>query len=124
MASVVQTFAISGGGLGPVSFTSTGTLGDQIGTTANANANTSYNLDIDVTALKSIFLYADGDLLMTTNAENGAGGQNFNLTSGVPFFWNDTSGITNPLNTNISAVWWHNAGNTNVNVYGIVNQDV
>ena len=124
MASVVQTFAISGGGLGPVSFTSTGNQGIDIGTVAAANANTQYPISIDVTALKSIFLYTDGDLLVTTNAQNGAGGQNFNLTSGVPFFWNDTSGIDNPLTPDITDFWWHNAGNAAVNVYGIVNLDL
>lgn len=124
MASVVQTFAISAGGLGPVSFTSTGTEGTNIGTTAPNNANTEYPLNIDITAVKSIFLYTDGDLTVTTNAQNGSGGQNFTLTSGVPFFWNDTSGISCPVNTNTTSWWWHNASNTTVNVYGIINQDV
>lgn len=122
MASVVQTFAISAGSLGPISFTSTGTLGSNIATNAAANSNTQYVIGIDVSQLKSIFLYADGNLAVTTNAENGSGGQNFSLTSGVPFFWNDTSGINCPLTPDITAFWWHNATNAAINVYGLINQ--
>lgn len=124
MASVVQTFAVTAGALGPISFSTTGTLGDTIGTSAAASANTEYPMAVNFTNLQSIFLYTDGDLDITTNAENGSGGQNFTVTSGIPFFWYVDSGITNPINTDITAWWWHNASNAAINVYGIINQDV
>lgn len=122
MATIIQNFSIAAGSLGPVGFTSTGTQGIDIGTVAAANSNTQYNIALDVSVMNSIFLYADGNLAVTTNAQNGSGGQNFALTAGVPFFWNDTSGVTNPLNTDVVDFWWHNATNAAINVYGLVNQ--
>ncbi len=122
MASVTNVFAISGGGLGPVAFNSTGTLSDNIATTATANSNTEYTIGIDVSQTASVFLYTDGNLAVTTNAQNGSGGQNFTLTSGRPFFWASNTGINCPLSADVTSFWWHNATNTDVNVYGIVTQ--
>lgn len=123
-SSIVQSFAVSGGPLGPVSFTSTGDLGGDLGTVAVNNATTGPLPVAFATAkIKSIFLYSDGDLTLHTNAANGAGGQNFSIKSGIPFFWTSQMGTPNPFNTAVTAgFWFENAANTNTNVYGLLNQ--
>jgi len=120
MASIVHNFSVVAGSLGPVSFTSTGTLGINIGTVAGASATTEYDISIDVSQLNSIFLYSDGDLTLKTNSSS-VPDQTITIKSGVPFFWTKDMGITNPLTTDVTKFYFVNAGAVDVNVNGLVN---
>jgi len=70
------------------------------------NANTT-NTEIDVTipfaSIKGLFMYSDVDMTVHTN--NTTGAQTFDLTGGSPITWYTGSGLDNPVNTDVTALF-------------------
>ena len=82
---------------------------------------------IDVSQLKSLFLYSDQDVTLRTNANSGgAPDATIALKAGVPLIWESANGyFSNPLgSTDVTSIFVDNDSGSAANVKIRVLQDV
>jgi hypothetical protein len=60
---------------------------------------------LDYSQCKCLMMLASQDMTVETNANNAAGGQTISLKANVPLFWQENSGITCPITTDITALY-------------------
>ena len=61
--------------------------------------------NIDVSQVVGIYISSDQDCTIETNSNNASGGQTINIDADNPYVWVKDSGITNPLTTDITALY-------------------
>lgn len=76
-------------------------------TVAANTTNTESDITFTTTGLKSLYISSNTTVTLKTN--NTTGAQTFTITGGAPFVWYTGSGITCPINTNVTAIFWDNA---------------
>lgn len=106
----------------------TGTGGHQISITVPASTtNQLYTVAIDISELKSIFLYADGVLTVKTN-DSGSPADTFVFAASGSVLVYDTNMATidgvapNPFDVDVTAFYLTNGTADDVNLYGFINQ--
>lgn len=100
--------------------------GESISKTVTVTADSEYNADIpltasqadeqvaatlDVSEIKSIFISSDVDVTLETNSSS-APDETLSITADEPFVWRTGSGVTNPLETDITALYLTNGDAT------------
>lgn len=94
------------GGVGIAASVSESADAEQNRILAIAAANDQeFDLDFLFADLKSIFMLADQDMTVETNAADHTGGQQIDLVAGVPFWWAESSGVTNPITANVTKIF-------------------
>ncbi len=83
-------------------------------------ASGTEEIDVAVTVadIQSGFLSSDKAVTIDTNASNGAGGQEIELTANKAFAWNTQMTFANPFTPNITKIFVHNNGATTAKVRG------
>lgn len=64
-----------------------------------------FDLDFLKDDLKSIFMLADQDMTIETNAADASGGQEISLVAGVPFWWAVSTGAANPITADVTKIY-------------------
>jgi len=84
--------------------------------TVNA-ATTDKRVDIaiDVSELKLLYIHSDQDITIETNSGSAAD-DTLTIKANKPFVWYADCGLTNPLGTDVTALFITNAGATAANV--------
>jgi hypothetical protein len=77
-------------------------------------ATTGFVLGIDVSALVAWYVVSDQDVTLKTNS-SGAPDETIALTAGQAKIWNTDRG-TNPLATDITELFFQNAGDDDANI--------
>lgn len=100
--------------------------GESISKTVTVTADSEYNADIpltasqadeqvaatlDVSEIKSIFISSDVDVTLETNSSS-APDETLSITADEPFVWRTGSGVVNPLETDITALYLTNGDAT------------
>jgi hypothetical protein len=66
---------------------------------------------IDFTKIVGVLLNSVGEgLTINTNALNASGGNSFSLTAGKAIEWDNTQTASNPITSNVTALYFINAG--------------
>ena len=99
----------------------------QLSKAVEKTANSEFNIDqplvanatnilvaavLDVSQMKSLFIVADKDCTIHTNANNGAGGNTIALAANVPVSWFEGCGWANPLTIDVTAIYLNNGSAT------------
>jgi len=69
----------------------------------------------DYSQLKMIMIFSDQTITLETNSPSAAD-QTITITAGVPFVWIYESGITNPITTDVTALYATNASGSTANL--------
>lgn len=94
----------------------TGTGGQQIDETVPAStSNHPVVFSLDVSAIKALYIVADGDLLLETN-NSGTPDDAISLRAGEPYIWYTNSYFTNLLAADVTSLFFTNAAAAVVNV--------
>lgn len=92
---------------------------------AAASSTKEIDLVVTVANIESFFIEADQDVTLKVNS-TGSPTPSVALTKGQAFYWNSGLTGTNPLTTNITKLYFVNAGIKDANVKGgfLLNQGV
>lgn len=104
-----------------------GPLSRQISITADSEANAeiavadestdlAINIAIDVSALKLLYLVSDYDLTIETN-DGSDPDDTLTLKAGKPLVWHEDCGYSNPLGTDVTALYATNASGADATLY-------
>ena len=88
-----------------VSVTADGEINADVALTAS-QANKQVDVAIDVSDLKSLLISSDVNCTVYTNAASGGSpDQTIAITADKPLIWNQYSGLENPLDTDVTALY-------------------
>jgi hypothetical protein len=79
---------------------------------AGTTADQQFDLDFLYAKLKSCFLLSTIGLTIETNATDHAGGDIITLVANIPFYWCNSSGVTNPFTANVTTIYVTPGGST------------
>lgn len=87
-------------------------------------ADKQVDISIDVSEIKSLFLVSDQDVTIETNSDS-APDDTIALKANIPLIWENVSGYySNPLTTDVTALFITNASGTDATVTLRVLEDV
>jgi hypothetical protein len=67
----------------------------------------AFALAVDVSQMKTLYLYSTTDTTVETNSSSSPA-NSISLQGGVPYLWTSTSGIANPLTTDVTSLFLSN----------------
>lgn len=83
---------------------------------ANAVTDGLHALTLDVSQMKTMYLYSDRAVTLETN-DGTTPGATVSLAAGIPRLWSSTSGETNPFgSTDVTALYVTNASGAAANI--------
>lgn len=95
----------------------TGTGGSQLDETIPAStSNHPMVFTLDISAVKALWIMADGDMLLETN-NSGTPTDDISLLANQPLVWYTGSYHANPFTADITSLFGTNAGASAVNLY-------
>lgn len=89
---------------------------------ADSSTDLAINMAIDVSALKLLYMVSDQDLTIETN-DGETPDDTIALKAGKPLVWHEDCGYTNPLGTDVTALFATNASGTDATLYVKTLQD-
>lgn len=92
------------------------TLDDGGSQVATQNATTQFMVGIDVSAVKSFFLMSDKNLTLKTNS-TGSPANTIALVANVPYEWHEGDYNVFLLTTDVTSMYFVNAGAQDAHVY-------
>lgn len=97
MATHVITYSWTNGGT-PVtgSVSSTVEAEHNFDVTVPGSSNTVVDVDLDVSALSSVYISSTGTITLTTN-DDGTPDDTLTITANIPLVWTSTCGLPNPF---------------------------
>lgn len=124
LTGTTHTLTYSAGGFSegmtPITVTGTGVVGLEIDEDiAASTTNQLLTIAIDVSQIQTLFIVADGALTVKTNS-SGSPVQTLSFAANVPLAWATGAPNANPLTTDVTALYFTNAGGSTVNIRGII----
>jgi len=89
---------------------------------ADESTDLAANIGIDVSALKFLYIVSDQDLTVETN-DGTSPDDTLTLSAGKPIVWYDGCGYSNPLGTDVTALYLTNASGADATLYVKTLQD-
>lgn len=90
------------------------TITDEVGVTLDCEGSGAvtdelHNIAIDVSELSSIMMLASANMTIETNSSS-APDNTYTLLANIPLIWQQSSGITNPVTTDVTKIYITKAG--------------
>lgn len=125
---VTHTLTFSAGGFSdgmtPITVSTTGSLGLEIDEDVAASTTDQLlTIAIDVSEIESLIIFTDGALTVETNSSS-APAQTLTFAADKPLVWASGMPSSCPLTTDVTALYFTNAGGSSVNIRGIINLSI
>lgn len=120
------TYTATGGAVAISGVTSnaSGTSGTEIDVdVAASTTNQMFTIAIDVSELESLFLVTDGDMTIKTNSGSSPD-DTFTMVANMPLIWVRGYPTSNPLGTDVTALYLTTGSGSAVNLSGFINQSI
>lgn len=95
--------------------TYSGSLSESLADVAAANGTTQMNMAIKVANVKAFAVYSDVAVTLKTNS-SGSPADTLAIKAGIPYIWTTDSYDAFKLTTDVTALFFVNAGGTDANV--------
>jgi len=90
-------------------------LSESLADVAAGNGTTQMTMTIDVSAVKAFAIFSDVDITLKTNS-SGSPANTLALKAGIPYIWTTDSYDTFKLTTDVTSLFFVNAGSVDANI--------